>query len=63
MSTAHQSEEEWYRHGLTSLTPNMTMADTLRRLGTRLEVVPQSTTLFVKPQTVAYEMDGALAWP
>ncbi|GAB4815964.1 hypothetical protein N2152v2_003010 [Parachlorella kessleri] len=58
MSTAHESKIDWYRHGLTSLTPNMTMAHTLKRLGTSLEVVPQTHAVFVKPQTVLYEMDG-----
>ena len=58
MSTAQESKTDWYRHGLTSLSPNMTMAHTLQRLGTSLEVGPQTQAVFVKPQTVLYEMDG-----
>lgn len=39
MSTAHESQGEWYRHGLTSLTPEMSMEHVLKdRLGQSIEV-------------------------
>lgn len=59
MSTAHQEESRWYPHGMASMTPEMSMQHVLqRRLGAEVEVIPQQTTLYVKPQGVRYEMDG-----
>lgn len=63
MSTAHELEGQWYRHGMVSLSPGMTMEHTLKlRLGSSVEVAQQtSSPVFVKPQLVLYEMDGELA--
>lgn len=59
MSSAHASESEWYRHGMTSLSQGITMSDTLRRLGnSELQVVPLERSAFVRPQSILFQLDG-----
>ncbi|KAL4857064.1 TVP38/TMEM64 family membrane protein [Chlorella vulgaris] len=59
MSAAHAAgSADWYRHGMTSLSQGVTMAETLRRLGPEVELAEMQGSAFVKPQSILYQLDG-----
>lgn len=41
----------------------VTMAETLSRLGPRLELAPMQESIFVKPHSIMFDLDGVRPFP
>lgn len=52
------SQPQLYPHGLKSLSPDTSIEKILDRLGTKFEQVAIGDSLFVKPASMLYELDG-----